>query len=300
MKRKAIITGGMGFVGQHLHEQLVGAGWDVIIVDLALDTSVLDYEYIRCLLEHEEPDAVFHLAAQAYVAESVVDPNRAMQVNLHGTETVLRALRAIGSQAHVLITGTSEEYGYETQPADVVTELSPGLPSTVYGASKLAATALGQAYHYQYGMHVVCSRAWNHTGPGQASRYALPAFARRIVRAELTGEAIQVGNLDAIRNYTDVRDVVAAYILLIDAEPGVYNVANPMNTAKMSVFLDMMCEHARRPIAVMENERLWRPSHSMKFPEPDISKICKLTEWRPRISMKTTLQDLLTYWRNQP
>jgi GDP-4-dehydro-6-deoxy-D-mannose reductase len=299
MTRVALITGSSGFVGQHLIKALVARGWGILHYDLTEGQDICDYEQLRSVLEHENPDAVFHLAAQAYVAESTVDPERTMRVNTQGTHTLLRALHATGSRAHVLLAGTSEEYGYESQPGNLVTELSPCFPMTVYGASKLAATALGQVYHEQYGMHIVCSRAWNHTGPGQSGRYALSAFARRIAESEVTGNAIRVGNLKAVRNFTDVRDIARAYIELIDADPGIYNVANVNGSYEMAALLDMMLEQATRNIPVMEDPHLWRPSSSEHFPAPVIAKLATHTRWEPEIGILTMLADLLDYWRDR-
>lgn len=296
--KTALITGSEGFVGPHLADLLRKTGHRVMLFDAKWGNDILDYEEIRRFLETEEPDLVFHLAAQAYVAESVMDPRRALSVNLGGTHNLLRALRAVGSQARVLLAGTSEEYGYETQPAETVTEESPCLPTTVYGVSKLAATTLGQVYARQFGMHVVCTRAWNHTGPGQSSRYALSAFARRIAQVEQAGGTVRVGNLDAVRNYTDVRDVVEAYRLLINAEPGIYNVASPY-TGKMSWFLDILRDQATCDVPVQPDTSLWRPSHSERFPMPNCSKTENAVMWESRLSMNRTMGDLLQYWRDR-
>lgn len=296
----ALVTGSRGFVGTHLLRALVAAGYSTVPFDLQAGDDVRDYEQIRLAVETTQPDLIFHLAAQAYVAESMTDPRRTLDVNTVGTLNLLEAARNTGCRARILLAGTSEEYGYNNQPGPTVHELSPTLPTTPYGVSKLAATTLGQVYAQHHGLHVVCTRAFNHTGPGQPAQYALPAFARRVAVAERTGQPVAHGNLDAVRNYTDVRDVVRAYIgLLVEgAAPGIYNVASPY-TFQISKLLDLLAGHASAPVPLVADDALWRPSGSDVFYPPDISKIYDAIGWTPQISISDLLRDLLDYWRGQ-
>jgi GDP-4-dehydro-6-deoxy-D-mannose reductase len=224
-----------------------------------------------------------------------------LDVNLTGAHNLLKAVRNTGCRARVLLAGTSEEYGYANQPGPTVHELSPTLPTTPYGVSKLAATTLGQVYAQQHGMDVICTRAFNHTGPGQPSVYAVPAFARRVAEAELTGRPVEHGNLDAVRNYTDVRDVVRAYIdlLRLNAPAGIYNVASPY-TVSMKEILDMLVGLAKTPVTLVQSDTLWRPSGSDVFYPPDTTKIQDAIGWETHHNLcGGTLRDLLNYWRGR-
>ena len=300
---RALITGDAGFVGQHLTAHLAAdkaTAWRIRGFDLQNGHDLRDYEQVRSCIEQWQPDYVFHLAAQAYVAEGNTSPRRAVDVNAVGALNLLEAVRNTGSRARILIAGTSEEYGYEDQPGPTVTELSPSRPATPYGVSKLAASTMGLAYARQHGLHVVVTRAFNHTGPGRPSQYADSAFARRVVDAERghAGEVVH-GNLDAVRNYSDVRDIVRAYRLAIDLPPDVYNLCSDYNVT-MKWVLDTLISYAGVPVQTRLDDALYRPSGSQVFWPPSAAKFRAATGWQPRIRLEQTLRDVLTYWREQP
>jgi GDP-4-dehydro-6-deoxy-D-mannose reductase len=240
------------------------------------------------------PDLIFHLAAQAYVAESTTDPLRGYEVNCLGTVNVLEAVRQTGCPARILVTGTSEEYGY--RHAEVITEDTLPAPSTPYGSSKLCASTAALVYHEQFGLPVVVTRAFNHTGPGQSPAYAVSAFARRIARVErgLDTEMVH-GDLSAIRDVSDVRDVVCAYAAAIKCEPGVYNVCREI-PQPMQQIVDHLIELARVPIPTKLDIQLHRPSAVTRF-HSSYAKLNAATGWVPKIPMSKTLTDLLDYWR---
>jgi GDP-4-dehydro-6-deoxy-D-mannose reductase len=297
--KTALVTGCSGFVGRYLTDALRDNGWEVYGFDLANGGDIRDYEQIRAGIDTIQPDAIWHLAAQAYVAESTRDPHRAMAVNTTGTLNLLEAVRNTGSHARIVIAGTSEEYGYEEQPGPTVTEDSPTRPNTPYGVSKLAATSLARVYTRTHGLQIIVTRAFNHTGPGQPAVYAVPAFARRVAEAE-AGHRDEVvhGNLDATRNYTDVRDIVAAYQLALDAPPGIYNLCSP-HTVSMKWVLDTLVAHANRPIRTRLDESLYRPSGSQTFYPPTAAKFHEATGWEPTIPLERTLAEVLDHWRQQ-
>lgn len=297
--RTALITGSGGFVGPYLTSELeVHGGWKLHHFDLKLGHDIRDYEQIRAAVENLQPDYVFHLAAQAYVAEGVSDPRRAMDVNAVGTLNLLEAVRHTGCRAKILITGTSEEYGYEDQPGPEVTEDSPCMPATPYGVSKLAASTLGLSYAKQHGLHVVVTRAFNHTGAGRPAQYADSAFARRIAKAERDGSEVLHGNLDAVRNYSDVLDVVRAYRLAIDLPSGVYNVCSD-NSVSMKWVLDTLVGFAANSVRTRLDESLYRPSGSAVFHPPSHAKLTAATGWEPQIPLEQTLRDVYTYWQER-
>lgn len=289
----SLITGAAGFVGHYLTAHLLDNGHDVYGFDLRLGQDIRDYEQVRTAIEQHQPDYVFHLAAQAYVPEGTSDPRRAIDVNVVGTLNLLEAVRHTGSSARILLAGTSEEYGYAGH--DTLTEDSACRPTTPYGVSKLAAGQLGLVYHRLYGIPVVVTRAFNHTGPGHPPTFAIPSFARRVAQVEAgRADAVRHGNLDAVRNYLDVRDVVEAYRVAIQAEPGVYNVCSD-RTVSMRWVLDTLIGLTGRTIPTEVDDGLYRAG-SAQFPTPTASKLAALG-WKCEYALEQTLADVLDYWR---
>jgi GDP-4-dehydro-6-deoxy-D-mannose reductase len=296
---KVLITGGNGFVGRHLQEYLrntVGekGEYTISIFDLSLGDDVRNFESIRTRIDQFQPDYVFHLAAQAYVPESTMNPRRGFETNLTGTLNVLESVRQTGMHSRILVSGTSEEYGYDRDDLEL-TEESVAKPTTPYGVSKLAATTLCSTYSRIYGINIVVTRAWNHIGPGASPSYAVSAFAKRVAEAEKFGTIINHGNLDAVRNYTDVRDIVRAYRLAIDLESGIYNLAS-QNTVSTREVLSQLTKMAVTQVQTNENPHLFRQM-SDKFPNPNYSKFSSMTGWEPKIEMNETLRDTLNFWR---
>lgn len=291
---KILVTGGSGFVGTHLIDALRQHQDQVRVFDLDFGQDIRDYEQIRHEIEMFQPDRIYHLAAQAFVAESVTDPARAFTVNTLGTVNLLEACRQIGSHARILITGTSEEYGYTHQ---LIGESTPLRPATPYGASKAGATLAGLAYTEQYGLHVVITRAFNHTGPGQSPAYALPAFARRIVHVEQGIEpCLTHGNLDAWRDFLDVRDVIRAYMMAIECAPGIYNVCRG-DALQMSDYVKRMTVFAAREIPTKLDEHLHRKTPGNNF-TATARKLQDCTAWQPEWQVDDMLHSLLDYWRS--
>jgi GDP-4-dehydro-6-deoxy-D-mannose reductase len=295
---RVVITGGSGFVGGHLAALLTRQGHTVYSCDLHHGCDVRSYESVRESIVHAEPDRVYHLAAVAWPGESIRDTRRTLDTNIGGTFNVLEAVRRTGSHARILITGTSEEYGYHTGPGPL-TEKFVCEPSTPYGVSKLTATVLGQAYVQRYGMHVVCTRAWNHTGPGRQAVNAESAFARRIVAVE-RGESPHVahGDLSAVRNFTDVRDMVRAYVKVIECEPGIYNACHPTQNVTMNQVMQILIEAAGSGVTLKPDPLLMHPNQE-GWTDPSCDRLRAATGWEPEIPLSMTLDDLLIYWRNR-
>lgn len=296
-----LITGGHGFVGPHLRNLLENRGHKVA-APLLDQLNVRDFDQVRHWITTFQPDRIFHLAAVSWPGESLRSPVRAFEVNTLGTVNVLEAVRQTGSHAKILITGTSEEYGYERPDGidtrDVITESSVCIPTTPYGSSKLAATTVGQVYARRYGLHVVNTRAWNHTGWGRQAVNAESSFARRIVAVERGHEKfVAHGDLSAFRNFTSVRDVVKAYTLVIDADPGIYNVCSTFNVPMdriMNELIDMSTvtiERKEDPDLVVRDSGVW--------PVPSYDKIHEATGWLPETSLRAMLSDVMSYWRSR-
>ena len=296
---RCLVTGSAGFVGNHLQAALEADGHLVAGFDLRHGLDIRDYEQVRTAVEAFEPDRVFHLAAAAWPGESLTDPQRHLDVNATGTLNLLRAVRAAGSDARVLLAGTSEEYGYEGWPDGyVITEDSPCRPTTPYGASKLAATSMGMVFARRHGLRVVATRAWNHTGPGRQAVNAESAFARRIVAVE-RGQADHVphGGLSSMRNFSDVRDVIAAYRIAVEQPPGIWNVCS-RETCSLRVIMGMLVDMSSVPgAALKEAPGLGTPDRGA-FPAVSADKL-RAAGWGPRIPLEVTLRDLLEYWRSR-
>jgi GDP-4-dehydro-6-deoxy-D-mannose reductase len=311
---KVLVTGVNGFVGSHLvpaldpHEVhgFSRGGWPSATSmptppDYLHQGDIRRYEDIRRVVERVNPDQIFHLAAQAYVPEGGTDPHRAIDVNTVGTLNLLEAVRHTGTRARVLIAGTSEEYGYEGHEGHWMSEEAPCLPTTVYGVSKLAATQLGMVYAKTYGIPVVATRAWNHTGPGHSSQYAIPSFAKAVAEVEKGKRpAVRHGNLEAVRAYLDVRDVVEAYVRAIECEPGMYNVS-PTMAMSMGEWLNALIGLTdSADIPLEPDPALYRPgmqAGTKSFPLGDSTKLRQASGWEPHFHYPLTLSDVLNYWR---
>jgi len=297
---RSLITGGRGFVGQWLAAHLRELGDEVVVIDMEVD--VTDPVALLAALTDAAPDAIYHLAAMTHVGKSWDEPLRVLQVNVIGTAVLLAAARECGSDPRVLVTSSAEVYGAVTDPSRLpLREDSPTAPLTPYAASKLAAEALVDQAVRGHGQHAITVRPFNHIGPGQTPNFAVPALAKRIVTAERAGTgSIVVGNLSARRDFTDVRDVVRAYRLLIEfGSPGVvYNVCSGHDVAIQEI-ADTLLSLAGASLALEVDPALVRP---VEVPElrGDPARLQGITSWKPEISLDQTLADVLDYWRGQP
>jgi GDP-4-dehydro-6-deoxy-D-mannose reductase len=284
---KAYVTGAHGFVGKHLVKHLQSKHDNVI----KNKVDIRDYESLRNALDRQRPTHIYHLAAQAFVPESFTSPARAFEVNTIGSLNILEAVRQLGLQTHILLIGTSEEYG-----DGGVSEDSYLRPASPYAIAKAAMDYTGQLYAKSYGMHVVVSRAFNHTGPGRGEQYAESSWAKQIVAIERgTQDHLEHGNLASVRNYTDVRDMVRAYSQVIDLPPDVYNICTDQNVTMQEV-LDLLSKNSPANVKTKINSALYRP-FDFSFKEPNCDKFRSLADWQPEYDLEATLQDLLDYWR---
>lgn len=296
--RKALVTGGSGFVGNFLVDELEKQGWEVNTFDRSFGDNILDYEMVRNELDLYRPDAIFHLAAQAYVPESFVNPRRTFEVNTIGSLNILEAVKQLGIKTRIHLAGTSEEYGDAQYGDGFITEDALPNPLSPYAISKLAMDQMGRLYAKSYGMEVVVTRAFNHAGPGRGEMYAESAFAKQIVEVELgRREFVEHGNLESVRNYTDVRDIVRAYVLAIDLPSGVYNICSHQNVTMQDI-MNELCSQSTVEINTRVNPALYRPS-DFSFKIPSCAKFKDLTGWSPEIRLKKTMTDILEHWRNQ-
>ncbi len=290
---RALVTGGSGFVGLHLCAALRDAGDTVLLSE----ADITDREAILAEFAAAEPDVVYHLAAQADVGASWDRPVETFRVNAEGTLNVLDAARLAGASRVLAIT-SADLYGRLTEADMPITEAQPLRPVTPYGASKAAADMLCVQAGLGYGLDVVRVRAFNHLGPGQSDQFVASAIASRIAAAERDGtDRVKVGNLDARRDFTDVRDVVRAYrALMLDGEAGeAYHVCSGVDRSVREL-ADILIGHSSADIILEPDPELMRPV-DLKVLRGDNTKISERTGWSPTIPIEQTLADLLDTWR---
>jgi GDP-4-dehydro-6-deoxy-D-mannose reductase len=297
---RSLITGGRGFVGTWLAEHLRGNGDEVVQIDQ--EVEITDPGAVLAAVTDAAPDAVYHLAAMTHVGQSWDEPLRVLGVNVLGTGAVLAAARECGTDPTVLVTSSAEVYGAVTDPAMLpLTESSPTAPLTPYAASKLAAEALCRQAWLGHGQRVIVVRPFNHIGPGQSPNFAVAALSKRIVDAERSGaEEIPVGNLSARRDFTDVRDVVRSYRMLIESgEPGaVYNVCSGRDVSIQEI-ADRLLALAGSTVRLVPDPALVRPVE-VPVLRGDPGLLTRTTGWTPDVTLDQTLADVLAYWNAAP
>ena len=313
MSKKALIIGAAGFVGGYLSEELLRNGYEVYLTKLEFEkieksaatvynmdvTSVTETDAV---IADIKPDVVFHLAAQSSVKLSWEKPHLTLNVNIIGALNVLEACRRLtetGKKTKVLLIGSAEEYGKVTPEQCPIKEELQCAPKNLYALSKLTQNGLGKIYSESFGMDIITVRAFNHTGPKQAPAFVLADFCKQVAEIE-AGErkaVISVGNLEAMRDFTDVRDIVKAYLLLSEKGKSgqTYNVGRG-EAVKISALLDMLLKEAKCPIEVRRDEKRMRPS-DVPLHVADTTKIRSDTGWQPTISLEETVKDTLNYWR---
>lgn len=295
-----MITGVSGFVGHHLAAHLSEAGDEVIGVDRS-DGSVdiLDLESISRALESARPEVVYHLAGWSDVGGSWTEPVNAFRANAEGTLKVLLACAEFGSP-RVIAISSADIYGPVTDAELPLTEEAPLRPVSPYAASKVAADFVALQAWLGRRSPVIRVRAFNHLGPGQSNKFVAPALAERIAQNELSGRAdVVVGNMDARRDFTDVRDVVRAYRLLADrGEPGqAYNVCSGRDVA-VTDLAEGLVSMASKPMTLRRDPALER-SVDVPILRGDNTKLRVATGWEPAIPLQRTLADLLEDMRSR-
>jgi GDP-4-dehydro-6-deoxy-D-mannose reductase len=264
--------------------------------------SLEDRTQIADLIQATEPAVIFHLAAQSSAAVSFQDPFDTFNTNLMGTLSLLEAVRQRppAKIPVMLAVGSAEEYGATPQKTPMP-ENTPLRPISPYGVSKAAQGLLCQQYHQSYDLPIIVVRSFSHTGPGQDTRFVFPSFATQIVAGE-RGEAdatLAVGNLTAVRDYLDVRDVVGAYRLLITSgDPGqVYNICSGQPLT-IQEGLDILLEAAHIEFAIVPDPERQRPS-DIPYLVGDNTKLRADTGWSPQFDFRQTLNDVLAWARKE-
>lgn len=296
---KALITGAGGFVGAHLTNHLTDCGDEVIGTDRSIDgCDILEPDQVLELLRRVRPDVIYHLAGASDVGGSWSNPLHTFRVNAEGTLNVLWAAREVGVE-RVLAVGSADVYGKVSSADLPITEDQPLAPVSPYAASKVSAEVLAEQAFRGHSQDVISVRPFNHLGPGQTTQFVAPALAHRIVSCEQTGDTVvPVGNLTPQRDFTDVRDVVRAYRLLIEhgTSGEVYNICSGKATA-ISELASLMLELSPLDLTLEPQEDLIRPVDIPVLLGSN-EKLCKATGWAPTIDLRTTLRDLLAAFRS--
>jgi GDP-4-dehydro-6-deoxy-D-mannose reductase len=294
---RALLTGAGGFVGGHLTAHLEEHGDEV--VGLGEEIDVTDADAVRDAVGTARPDAVYHLAAASHVGTSWSAPAEVLRVNAIGTLNVLLASEAADVD-RVVVVGSAEEYGIVRPDQLPIDEDVPLRPVSPYGASKAAAELVSLQAHLARGLGVLLVRAFNHLGPGQSDRLVASALAAQVARNERDGgDVVRVGDLSPRRDFTDVRDVVAAYRLLVErGTPGeAYNVCSGVDVAIQDL-ADRFLAMAERPMRLEVDPERLRPVE-LPVLRGDNGKLRGATGWAPTIPLDQTLADVLAWWRER-
>jgi len=316
---RVLITGITGFAGSHLAEYILNYHPDIKVCGTVrwrsrmenvqhlqgkielFEADLKDIVSLRSCLAHIKPDRIFHLAAQSFVPTSWKCPAETFAINAIGQVNLFEAVRSLDLSPRIQVAGSSEEYGQVNSDEVPMKETNPLRPLSPYAVSKVAQDFLGFQYHKSYGLRVVRTRGFNHTGPRRGEVFVTSSFAKQIAEIEAGKKEpiIHVGNLEAKRDFTDVRDIVEAYWLSLEkGEDGdVYNIGSGV-ARSMKEVLETLLSLSKVTVRVEVDPKRLRPS-DVPILLSDSSKFVTLTGWKPKIPFIQTLGDLLDYWRER-
>lgn len=314
-----LITGITGFAGSHLAEHILKNHPDDKIFGIVrwrsrmdnivhiqdkitmIEADLKDPVSLQKCLAEVRPHWIFHLAAQSFVPTSWVCPAETFAINAMGQINLFEAVLNLKLSPRIQIAGSSEEYGFVNPDEVPMKELNPLRPLSPYAVSKVAQDLLAYQYFKSYGLETVRTRGFNHTGPRRGDVFICSNFAKQIVEIEkeVRKPVIYVGNLEAQRDFTDVRDMVKAYWLSLEkGESGdVYNIGSG-KTYRMQEILDILLSLSKASVTVEVDPKRLRPS-DVAILLSDSSKFRSQTGWKPEIPLEKTLQDLLNHWRER-
>jgi len=310
---RVLVTGAGGFVGRYLVAGLINRGHQVFaggIQDVndsleepakLLHFDITDYQEMEGLINDIKPDGIIHLAAQSMVKRSWEDAALTINVNTIGTINLIIAVKNRMPTAKIINIGTSEEYGLTGKDGRLLEESHPCLPQNPYATSKLAAGQLALQLAQKENLRIVHVRPFNHFGPGQALGYAVSDFASQIANIEkgLKRPVLEVGDVSTQRDFTDVRDVVVAYSMLLEnnVENGIYNVCSG-TPRSINGILNFLVDNAKIPIAVEIDKERFRPSDVPLF-IGSAAKTKDAVGWEPKRVFENSLLETLDWWRKQ-
>lgn len=301
---KVLITGAAGFVGRHLIRELESHGHVVATTDAVPETSLPQYrqldlrnrESLKEFVRDVKPDACIHLGAISFVPDGDRNPSDLLTVNIAGSVNLAEAVRCEAPECRLMLVSTAQVYGPVTsiRAANVpIRENAPLLPLSMYAISKTAAEQAISAYGSAYGMQTLIARPANHTGPGQSPKFVAVSFAKQILAVKRGEQSeVRVGNLDSIRDFTDVRDIVRAYRLIIErGQSGLaYNITTNARV-RIGALLDMLQRLSGVTANIVVDPALFRPSDaSLRL---DVTRLREHTGWGAHYTLEQTLTDII-------
>lgn len=316
---RILITGITGFAGSHLADFLLAERKDVDIYGMVrwrskteniehirdkirlYECDIRDAYSVNKVIREVRPERIFHLAAQSFVPTSWRAPAETLTTNVIGELNIFEAVRQNGIDPLIHIAGSSEEYGLVKKDEIPIKETNPLRPLSPYAVSKVGQDLLGYQYFKSYGLKIIRTRGFNHTGPRRGEVFVCSDFAKQVARIEKGKQKpiIKVGNLKAKRDFTDVRDMVRAYWLVLEKGKigEVYNICSNKAYSIKEV-LDILLSLSRKRIKIEEDPQRMRPS-DVPILLGDNTKFKKETGWQPEISFEKSIKDLLDYWRQR-
>ena len=313
---KVLITGITGFAGSHLAEYLLSkvniniSGTTFLDSEIKnvnhikenlnlYETDIKDYKNIESIIAEVMPDKIFHLAGRTSVGDSFINPQETLVTNITGQLNIFEAVRKLKLNPHIHIACSSDEYGFVYENELPIKETNPFRPLSPYAVSKVTQDLLAWQYFKNYGLNIIITRAFNHTGARSGEAFVCSSFAKQIAMIEKQKQppVIYTGNLDSIRDFTDVKDIARAYWLALEkCRPGEpYNICSGKGY-KIREILDILLSCATTKVEIKQDPKRLRPS-DMSVIIGDSTKFRKVTGWQPEIPLEKTLEDLLDYWR---
>lgn len=310
--KKAMIIGAAGFVGGYLIDHLKDdMNWEVYGTKLEIEKierkdieiynlDILEKKEIVKLFERIKPDYIFNLAAQSSVSLSWKNPILTVDINIKGVINILEAVREIKQyNPKIILIGSSEEYGNVKEDEIPVKEENNLRPGNIYAVTKVCQNMIGKIYSFAYEMDIVNIRAFNHIGPKQAPIFVVSDFCKQVSEIEkgLREPIIYTGNLEAKRDFTDVRDIVRAYsALALNGKKGeTYNVGSG-KAVSIKEILDIILKNSTKSIEIRRDEKRYRPI-DIPIIEADIEKLKEITAWKPEILLEESIKEIVSYWR---
>lgn len=315
MPLRILITGAGGFVGNHLAQHLACAQPSATLcgstlfpsetvspaIALSRQVDLKNAQKVRDLLADFAPDLIFHLAAQAFVPRSFEDPWETLENNIRCQLNIIQACLELDLRPRMVIISSAEIYGAVSPEQLPLDERAAIRPTNPYSVSKVAQDMLALQFHLSHGLPIMRARPFNHIGPGQNTRFVAPAFALQIAKIEANQQApfIYVGNLEAKRDFTDVRDIARAYAMIADqGQPGqAYNVASGQAKSARQI-LNYLLELSDIDISIRVDPARLRPVDIAEI-RGDAAKLRRDTGWQPQFTLEDTLKDVLTDCRQR-
>ncbi len=288
------LTGGTGFVGQYINQFA-----DLNIINA--DFDIRDYQSVNEAFSGIEPDWVIHLAAQSFVPRSFDNPQETFDINFGGTFNLLSVLKKHNFKGRLLFVGSGDVYGVIEEQKLPIIENQPLKPRNPYSVSKVAAEALCYQWSQTEAFEVVMVRPFNHIGPGQSDMFVVSDFAKQItqIKLGLKKPELQVGDIDITRDFTDVRDVIKAYRLLLQkgVNGEVYNICSGKETS-IRVIIDTLCRLSNVDVEIKQEKSRLRISENRRI-FGNSKKLKEVTGWQPEILLEQSLKDILEDWEQK-